>query len=212
MASTDITIFRAQLKEINRLAQFLEQSFVNEEKLIKIRHDQIKNIGENKAEESLNTQLNEETETLMNTRQIFRLSIVIFIYSYIEFGFKKICDILHDQLNLELCMKDFSFKGINQFNSYLVYATKTNLKTVNQKLWNKISNIQKIRNVIAHRLGEVYDNETELHKLITKNTNLKLAKSNIEVDHQYILEIISCAENLFSTLEVILQQIYEKPF
>ncbi len=96
---------------------------------------------------------------------ILRKSIIITCYSYLEKELFIICEIQKNAKSLPLDVKDLKGNGIEQAKKYLNKVAGIDFS--DNKTWEEIQNIRKIRNLIVHKDG-ILDDKDKIREYIEK--------------------------------------------
>lgn len=85
--------------------------------------------------------------------ELFRKSLVMSIYSYLEYFLKIRCLELSNTCNSKIKPDDLKGGEIDKFIKYIDFIESIDLKNHHKHLWKKIKMIQLIRNKIVHSNG-----------------------------------------------------------
>lgn len=207
--------FEVEKSGIDNLKKF--SNFVDKtiEKEIKEQNQilkQISNITDSESEKILIKNTKSTIRSLKKYKNDLRLSMVGLIYSHIEFGLVKICDEIQKQSDLKLTLKDFSEKGLSQFSKFMTYTKDTNFSQKHRKLFSDVIKIQKIRNILVHRLGELNPGDNELVNYIKNDPYISCVNNKIVLDRQFILFAIKTAKNVIYAVEKFVYGSTQDPF
>lgn len=123
---------------------------------------------------------------------LFRYSFLLTCYSYFEHVLFQECKIEKNIKSLPLDVTDLTGKGIEQAKNYLIKVARIDFP-IND--WEEIKNIQKIRNFIVHKEGNLdkSKNATTIRNYISKRHDIFIENDKIILSADYcknVMEII----------------------
>ncbi|MBX9636659.1 MAG: hypothetical protein K2Q45_03820 [Nitrosomonas sp.] len=136
--------------------------------------------------------------------EIFTKSAIISIYTYLEFFLDDFCMKIHELERKSTSPRDFPGNGIFRSRRYLDKVLFIDFVNLNPQ-WEKLTNLNKIRNFLVHSNGVLTTEETKVNicKTIKNISGIKLEDDHLEVSPNYIRDILSVIEN---TLTEIVRQ------
>lgn len=147
--------------------------------------------------------MNEEYITLAETfPRLQWYAQFLVVYSTFEHSLNSLCDLVTRRSNFDLKLKDLSGSGIHRSANYLIKVAKVESPFQTSE-WNRTILLGKIRNVIAHRNGEMdsgIKDQNELGNKFIGLTGLTL-KSIIEDSNES--EIVLSAEFVMEAVETL---------
>jgi len=87
-----------------------------------------------------------------------RRSALITVSGFFEHELDQLCMLYQSEKSFKLALSDLSGKGIDRSTNYLEKVAGLDTHKTSSE-WNHIKMIQKIRNVIVHQAGKLYDNQ-----------------------------------------------------
>lgn len=87
-----------------------------------------------------------------------RRSALLTICGYFEYELDELCVLYQSEKSFKLALSDLSDKGIDRATNYLEKVAGIDTHKTSKE-WNQIKKIQKIRNVIVHQDGKLYDHQ-----------------------------------------------------
>lgn len=139
-------------------------------------------------------------------------SLILTIYSSFEFSIKQVCQFIYKRYYPEITFNENNTKDVigycNKYISSTVLLGKSN-KQIN-KLWEEITQVQKLRNLLAHQNGNLVKHkkvasEHPYFKLFSKDKRLFIA-ANGQVyidDDEYIRSFLKNTQvYLFKVIEL----------
>ena len=133
----------------------------------------------------------------------FRYGLLMTIYIYLESSLMEICSLVGSVNSITLQPKDVSGKGITRYKKYLTKVVGLNLSDQNI-LWEKLTNLNLVRNVIAHSNGKLPEEISHIHQVVSKEGGLKDIYGSIHITKDYLE---SCIKNISSYLREILKKL-----
>lgn len=99
-----------------------------------------------------------------------RRSALLTICVFFEHELDKLCLLYKTEKSFKLALSDLGGKGINRAVSYLNKVAEIEVHT-HSKEWDRIQNIQKLRNVIVHQDGKLHDHQGKPKKAVIDYIN-----------------------------------------
>ncbi|AQT94922.1 hypothetical protein [Pseudomonas azotoformans] len=129
------------------------------------------------------------------------------VYATIEHILNEICEIVRRKTNSKLSFKDLDGSGIHRARNYLVKIGGIEEPFQTEK-WQRIKLLGEIRNIIAHRRGEIdIINNTNLSNRLQAEEHLELRKlheesfeAEIIFNHKFIKEAIRDSSSFISSI------------
>lgn len=129
-----------------------------------------------------------------------RRSALLTIYGFFEHELNQLCDKIKNEKLLEISLTDIADTGIDRSKRYLEKVAKVNVSK-NPKLWNDITDIQKIRNLIAHQDGNINDkNKKEIMRIIGKTNSLS-GEFDIILSDTYLTYTLNTFKKYFELID-----------
>lgn len=157
-------------------------------------------IEENKTAPiiAVDTDSLETQETFFHINHLIKPSMVIDIYSLVDFWLKEICNQQKKRKNLNLSYRDIKGNSdLDVFQKYLTKVVGKNLDKV-QNSYKQLDKLRIVRNKCIHNGGHVLD-ENEKAKISTFN-GISFAASVILIEDTFIFDSIDNAKTyLFET-------------
>lgn len=137
----------------------------------------------------------------------FYNSSIVSLYTFFETNLNKICEKIQIEVDLVIGLNDLAGSNIIQ------KARKFLSKFVNiefdqiDKEWIRITDFQKLRNLIVHQNSQIKNNSKEDHKILAQFNCIKLEKDNsfFITDAGLLLEFLSRIEiflvNIYTQIE-----------
>ncbi|HRD70516.1 MAG TPA: hypothetical protein PK657_10255 [Legionella sp.] len=149
-ASMDL--LRVFVEEIESQCIEIPEKFVREQKFYRQGNDE---VTVHKGLDDMTWSLD---EVFINYfPNLFRKSALLTLYGEFENLLNNLCNDLKKEKKLKLSFNDMSDRGIDRARKYLEKVA--GIKVVNQSSWEKIKQLQELRNLIAHNNGLVKDKE-----------------------------------------------------
>lgn len=137
-----------------------------------------------------------ESIFLSHFPNMHRQSVLITLYSFLENSLLVLCNRYKKELELKINLSDINGKGIGKYKKYLVKVVGLDLSEINA-VWQHITNIQKIRNVIVHDRGYIKaDNEEALNN-VRQTPKFELVANKIEVLDGALLSVLDVFSEYF---------------
>lgn len=139
---------------------------------------------------------------------IFRYSMLTYIYSMFEKYLNDLCIILKRQLNIKIDLKDINGNGIKRAELFLSKVIEIPFPHQNSE-WQSIINIfSEIRNIVVHRNGELKSNhENSIINSFIINNSDKISINNyfVEFNDKFLIYFIE----QISTFTYLLNEIID---
>jgi len=185
----------------------VENSFIDEDKKITQEFEELKKEKDKEYAEFKSESLIDDSYSLeFVSKQLFRHSTLISIYSFIEYQLKKICDSLDTKMFLPMKPKDFAGSGVDKYSKYLLYVSSIDIKKDKKYFWEELERFKKIRNILVHESGVVKKTDIDINNYIKSNSNLSLEHDKLFIKERYITDQINLAEEFFNSLENDLEE------
>ena len=138
-----------------------------------------------------------------------RYSFVVLIYLVLESQLNALCDDIKERKGIPI--RATELRGDSNITRCKIYLQKlANLSNIDDKYWETVEDISKVRNCIVHTLGkvELSRDRKRLHEIATENRGLSI--SNIDLSEQEVLVITPeyCQQAVRDVL-MLLQKIFE---
>jgi len=141
--------------------------------------------------------------------QITRTAFFIKLYSIFEDSLDHFCKECQKFRNELLAVSDISGKGIFRARKYLAKVIKLDFNPI-QKVWQNITNYNKIRNAFAHTGGKIQDKKEskEMKKICDSinGTRYDIAHNQIILEKDFLTTVRNDFRILFDHLENQLSQ------
>ena len=125
----------------------------------------------------------------------------------IEHELNQLCIIFMNIEKLSFELKDINGKGIERSIRYLEIAALPPIKKDN-KLWQDITSIQKIRNLFVHNNGQLFDINGQLKvaesNIVKKNTFLS-GTNSISINEGYLRYALNTFYGFFKHIDGLIQ-------
>lgn len=138
---------------------------------------------------------------------LHRRSCFITIYSLIEYSLDDLCNRFAQKTALEVTQQDLKGKGIDRSRLYLRKVIGLDWSNVEEP-WNKVKNIQAVRNWIVHNNGRVTETE---QKIIKRISHVHLKEHELVLEKDFLLYALACFENLCKTIHESMKVQDDKP-
>lgn len=158
------------------------------------------------SREELEEILDEEYFVIAETMPIIiRQSLFISIYALLETYLNDVCDLLQREQKLQVSVKDLAGNGIFRAKDYLEKVLNVDFPA-SHKLWQRISNYNRLRNCFVHACGQVTpDSNKQLLKFLKDSPHVDISfLKRIELREGFVGEacdsIIAFANDLTDRL------------
>jgi len=135
--------------------------------------------------------------------QYLRKSSILIIFSMFEDKLNAFCDSMAEYKKSALRFSDMSGRGIERSKNYLSKAIGMNFPSSTSE-WEKITKIQKVRNVLAHTSGYLDEQRhKDILEIADENRHLEVgsfARNEIIIKPEYILEFLSDIEAFYKNM------------
>ena len=137
---------------------------------------------------------------------IQRKSILITALSFFEREINKLCIELKEMKNIKVSLKDLNTQGLPRAIIYLEKVIEIPIDK-NNKTYKRISDINKIRNLIVHNNGYLYNNENTLKEedKIIKKTSYLSGEYEIQIEKGYIEYVIETYKIYFKYIDSLVR-------
>ena len=149
----------------------------------------------------------EEYDKIKTFQRYFRYSLVVLIFSILEYFLREACDIVKRFKKLELSPNDLKGQGIERVKNFIVKACKIPFPS-NSSEWNFIQDLLKVRNCIVHANGKVdeYKEPEKLKDIINRIDHLALDQ------HGYVIIKKELLFKLLNNIKEPLNKVCENCF
>lgn len=147
------------------------------------------------------------TEHLPNLQ---RRSALITLFGFLEDELNKLCFIYKETENFSVQLKDMTGKGIDKSILYLEKVAGLPIKK--DAIWKNLTDIQKIRNIIVHHDGRLYNIEGVLQVVeakIVQSNPLLSGDRDIIILKGYLQFVLKCFGEIFTHIDELIQKAYE---
>lgn len=206
-----LSIIKSELDDFENYYNEIERKFIIDKKeLIKSYDNSIENLSDEEKFEVASYYVDDIFNLEEIFPYIFRKSILVYLYSYMEATMKRLCIKLYSIHKYDVSLKEFETdeSGIFKLKEYMVEKVGINFSLLNNE-WNYIVYFSKIRNCIVHYEGNVILNDSKkLIKYIEKCKELSIdKKDDIIINREYIDNSIKIIYKFFEKiyLNVILK-------
>jgi hypothetical protein len=128
-------------------------------------------------------------------------SILVLLYSFLENAMNRLCKSLAKKNSYPLALSDLKGEGIARARNYLEKLAGADFKSLNGE-WSKLQFLNKIRNCIVHREGDVsISKDASIAKTINTTPGFSLRNERlITVERDYIDASITTIESFLEKL------------
>ena len=150
---------KSTINVISKVENYFEKEIGNYKQRIKEINNGDLDINATKV---LVSECKNNIKEIVDFNELFRKSLVMSIYSYLECFLKIRCLELSNTNNSKIKPDDLKGGEIDKFVKYIDFAESVDLKNQHKNSWKKIKMIQLIRNKIVHSNGLIdlkYDQE-----------------------------------------------------
>ncbi len=132
---------------------------------------------------------------------IQRGSLLMSIFTILEHGLNNLCNALKKNKDLKLKIDDMHGSSINRARLYLSKVAHLNLVSTEDS-WSKLKDIQKIRNIFAHRAGELKPgkDDDKIRKIIKHSPHLAIKDNTIFIKKTFLPHFLKIINEFFSAL------------
>jgi hypothetical protein len=135
--------------------------------------------------------------------QYLRRSSILITFSMFEDNLNKFCDSMAEYKCSALRFSDMSGRGIERSKNYLSKAIGMDFPSSTSE-WEKITKVQKVRNILAHTSGYLDEQRhKDILEIAEKNVNLEVksfARNEIFIKPEYVLEFLGDIESFYKNL------------
>ncbi len=131
-----------------------------------------------------------------------RRSAFLTVWGYFEHELDKLCALYKSEKGLRLDLADLSGQGVDRSTSYLDKVAGLNVHKTSQE-WNQIRNIQKVRNIVAHRDGRLADRSGATDQSVLtyiRNTQTLGHDGEILIKEGFLGSVLDCFKAYFKLL------------
>lgn len=153
-------------------------------------------------------------DTTWNFDNIFRVhfpnvqrcAYVITLFSFLENSLVELCDLFHDEMELNIEYGDMTGRGINRHKHYLTKVIGLDFSQI-QREWGAIDNLRKIRNIIVHRDRTVGQNDSAMLEYIRRNDYLDVDPRiyELEVRENFLMNMLLEMEQFVNAVDRIIR-------
>ena len=139
----------------------------------------------------------------------FYHSSIVLIYTFLENSLYKICSEIQIETNSPLSYKDLSGNNIIKKSKYYLQITSGIEFTEANKLWDRITQFQKLRNDIVHQNSTISGSDEAVREKNEKNLKNMFPEIKIE-ESDFVLKDCSLPIEFIDLISDFLKFIYEK--
>lgn len=118
--------------------------------------------------------------------QLQRNALFLLAYGIFERRLNLLCEEHFKDFKPELSVKDFSGQGIHRAKTYLSKVHKVEAPFELPE-WKEITNIGKLRNVIAHSSGELDSNHKEQRRYCEQREDITITGTTVELSENFVI-------------------------
>lgn len=189
LANTIENIMRIRLEDFKNYVHEIELKFQRDkEHLLKSFDETIKGLRENEINEIVEYYAEENSKIEEVNIQLFRKSIIIMLYSFLENSLNSLCRHLKYLMDISIDLYDLRGSGIYRAKKFLENLANIDFSNLNKE-WEYLSNLNKIRNCLVHTGGNIYraNNAENLRNIINGEPALKIKNDKyILIEKEYI--------------------------
>ena len=196
----------SEIEELQEYIQNFERWFENESiRLKRMYKEKIKKYSKlDPFEEDF---FAEEYERIKKFQRYFRYSVIILIFSILEYLLEEICNIVKCFKNLSLNPNDLKGQGIERAKNFIRKACKIPFPSDSSE-WKFIQDLLKVRNCIVHTNGKVdeYKDPEKLKDVINRINELD------SDEHGYVIIKKELLPKLLNNIKELLGKVCESCF
>jgi hypothetical protein len=134
---------------------------------------------------------NELIDLEFNFYRVNRISSVLSMYAYLETTLNRICQQKQRKFDLPISVYDLSGNGILRSKNYLEkFGLVDFSNSICNGTWSNLSNLNKLRNALAHSEGDIEQAKQFKGKHINNIKGLSLFGSTIMISDGYVVETL----------------------
>ena len=137
---------------------------------------------------------------LQHFPNIHRRSALITFYSFLEDSLYSLCSRFKNELDPKISLNDLKGDGVKKYKTYLEKVVGLDLTEFNS-VWGKITNIQKIRNVIVHEGGYVKEDNEAVMNCIKYTPNVLLISQSIVLENEFLQYVLDILKKYFECVD-----------
>lgn len=127
-----------------------------------------------------------------NFYRINRVSSILSMYAYLETSMFRICQQKQNSFDIPISVSELSGSGIVRSRNYLKKFGLINFSdSVCNGVWSHLSNLNKLRNALAHSEGDIELTERIKAQTIHETDGLSLLGTTIMISDDYVLKRLS---------------------
>jgi len=187
MSSTSTVKLVSILNELQPLfhyANLIEKSLRNEAEEI------IEFMKENENMPSIDEELWHVQEI---SPYLQRSAAFLSVFAFVEHNLNLVCETLREEYKRKLSFKDLNDKGLERIKNYMKKEIGIDFPDQTEP-WNEIKSMNKIRNVIAHRISEVDPSDNKLIEYINKDNYFDIQNNFLQLQNGAIKYLLSYIE------------------
>lgn len=126
-----------------------------------------------------------------------RYSFILFVFLVLESELKAVCDEIQQRRNINTSANEIKDNILEKSKQYI--EEHTGIKISNEPLWQRLTDLLKVRNCIAHAAGRVNQvrsakDRRRLRDIAKDRERLFISDSDRTAEHLLIIEPKYCAE------------------
>ncbi len=134
-----------------------------------------------------------------------RRSALLTIFGYFEHQLDKLCLLYRSEKKYKIALTDLKDLGIDRSTSYLEKVAGIDTHKTSPE-WRRIKNIQKVRNVVAHRDARLLKSGDEAVREIVKGEKaLSLSGDEIVLEAGFLAQVTAAYKAYFALIDKSIQ-------
>lgn len=143
--------------------------------------------------------------------RVIKLPYLVTLYTLFESSVFSLLKYAQEKENKKIGVKDIRGETlISSYNKYMLHILNYEF-SFNQETMLRMSELNKLRNCVAHSNGNLYYENAEIKKILSKNPEIKELNGQLDISYVFLLDTFAFISHSIKGLMAYMEQRYFKP-
>lgn len=143
--------------------------------------------------------------------RVIKLPYLVTLYALFESSILSLLKYAQEKENKKISVKDINGKTlISTYNKYMKHILDYEF-SFNQSTMSSMSELNKLRNCVAHANGNLDSNNIEMKELLLKNSKVSELNGQLDISYGYLLDSLNFISQSIRDLMEYMEQRYFEP-
>ena len=143
--------------------------------------------------------------------RVIKLPYLVTLYSLFESSTLSLLKYAQEKENKKISVKDIKGNSlISDYNKYIQHILNYEF-CFNQNTMSRMSELNKLRNCVAHSNGNIDQRNTGINKLLSNNLKISELNGQLDISYEYLLDTFQFISQSIRELMEYMEQRYFEP-